>query len=115
MMADIAQLAQAQLDAYNASDLDAFIACYHPDVVVMEGDEVSFSGRESMRERYRELFADWTFGASVPERVMVGPHCVDRELYWRVDPETEERSEGEVLVRYTMADGLIAKVQFLGE
>ena len=35
-MTDIAQLAQAQLDAYNAADLDAFIACYHPDVVVME-------------------------------------------------------------------------------
>ena len=114
-MADIAQLAQAQLDAYNAADLDAFIACYHPEVVVMEADEVSFSGREVMRERYRDLFADWTFGASVPERLVVGDHCVDRELYWRVDPETAERSEGEVLVRYTAADGLIARVQFLGD
>ena len=114
-MADIAQLAQAQLDAYNTGDLDAFIACYHPDVVVMEGDEVSFSGREAMREQYRDLFADWTFGAAVPERLVVGPHCVDYERYWRVDPETAERSEGDVLVRYTMADGLIARVQFLGD
>lgn len=114
-MTDIAQLAQAQLDAYNAADLDAFIACYHPDVVVMEGDAISFSGREAMRERYRDLFSDWTFGASVPERLVAGSHCVDRELYWRIDPETTERSEGEVLVRYTAADGLIARVQFLGD
>ena len=114
-MTDIATLAQAQLDAYNAADLDAFIACYHPEVVVLDGDEVSISGRESMRERYRDLFKDWQFGASVPQRVGGGPHCVDRELYWRSDPETAERSEGEILVRYTAEDGLIAKVQFLGD
>ena len=34
-MPDISTLAQRQLDAYNARDLDAFVACYHPDVVVM--------------------------------------------------------------------------------
>ena len=114
-MTDIATLAQAQLDAYNAADLDAFISCYHPEVVVLDGDEVSISGRESMRERYRDLFKDWQFGASVLQRLVVGPHCVDRELYWRIDPETAERSEGEILVRYTAEDGLIAKVQFLGD
>ena len=91
-MTDIAQLAQAQLDAYNAADLDAFIACYHPDVVVMEGDAISFSGREAMRERYRDLFSDWTFGASVPERLVAGSHCVDRELYWRTKTSPSDRS-----------------------
>ena len=40
-----------------------------------------------MRER-AAIFADWTFGAAVPERLVVGPHCVDYERYWRVDPET---------------------------
>lgn len=114
-MPDIRQLVQAQLDAYNAADLDAFVACYHPEVVVLEGDEVSISGREAFRERYRDLFANWTFGATVPERMVVGIHCVDRERYWCVDPETAERSEGELLVRYSAADGLIVRVQFLDD
>ena len=114
-MTDIAQLAQAQLDAYNASDLDAFIACYHPDVQVLDEETTSITGREQMRERYRDLFEEWSFGASVPERLVVGRHCVDRELFWRIDPDSGERTEGEILVRYSAADGLIARVQFLGD
>ncbi len=114
-MPDIAQLAQAQLDAYNAGNLDAFIACYHPDVQVLDGETTTITGREQMRLRYRDLFEEWTFGATVPERIVVGRHCVDRELYWRIDPDSGERTEGEILVRYTAADGLIAQVQFLDD
>ena len=40
-------------------------------------------------------------------------HCVDDELWWRIDPESGERSEGRVLVRYHERDGLIGTVQFL--
>ena len=43
----------------------------------------------------------------------MGPHCVDYERWWRVDPDTGERSEGEGLVRYQERDGQIALVQFL--
>jgi hypothetical protein len=51
-------LAQRQLDAYNARDLEAFLACYHPEVEVRDfpSGKLTMSGREAMRERYGELF-----------------------------------------------------------
>ena len=112
-MTGIAELAQKQLDAYNASDLEAFVACYHRDVRVFNGDEESLRGREALRARYRELFHEWSFGASVPERMVLNAHCVDFEEWWRVNPSTNERSEGKILVRYEERDGLIGTVQFL--
>jgi hypothetical protein len=106
-------LAARQLDAYNRADLDAFCACYHPDVVMLDGDgAVDCEGRPALRERYAALFATGGFGATVSERIVVGRHCVDRELWWRSDPDTGARSEGLVLVRYTVKDGLIAVAQF---
>lgn len=49
---------QAQLDAFNARDLDRFLACYHPDVVVEDGaGEVLMRGHEGMRGMYAPLFA----------------------------------------------------------
>ena len=66
---------------------------------------------EAFRERYVTMFARGGFGASVPERLSVGPHCVDLEHYWRT--ADGNRSEGTVLVRYAERDGLIGRVQFL--
>jgi hypothetical protein len=112
-MTTIARLAEKQLDAYNQSDLDAFVACYHPDVRVWNGDEQSIAGIDEFRERYQDLFSEWQFGATVPQRISLSTHCVDLEEWWRIDPETGERSEGQILVRYEERDGLIGTVQFL--
>ena len=110
--APVVRLATAQLVAYNAADLDAFCACYHPDVVVLDGDgTVSARGGAAFRDRYAPMFAGGDFGATVDQRVATGPHCVEREQYWRgVDGE---RVTGEILVRYTERDGTIKTVQFL--
>jgi hypothetical protein len=112
-MTDISELAARQLAAYNASDLDAFVACYHEDIQVLDGEEETVRGRENFRERYRYLFEEWSFGASVPKRFHLGAHCVDYESWWRIPPDSDERSEGEVIVRYTLRDELIGTVQFL--
>jgi hypothetical protein len=113
-MTTIEELASRQLAAYNASALDAFVACYHEDVLVLAGDEESLRGRSDFRERYRSLFEGaWDFGAAVPQRLSAGAHCVDYETWWRIDPDTGERSEGVVLVRYSERDDLIGVVQFL--
>jgi hypothetical protein len=112
-MADISVLAAQQLAAYNEANLEAFVACYHEDVRVLDQDEETLRGREAMRERYRELFEEWTFGAEVSQRVHVGKNCVDYERWWRVEPGTGERAEGFLLVRYTEREGLIGLVQFL--
>lgn len=111
-MSLIEDLAQRQLTAYNAGDLNAFVACYHEDIVVLNDDEDSLRGRDAFRERYAPLFTDCKFGAEVPQRFGVGDHCVDYETWWRIDPTTGERTEGSVLVRYSARDGLIGVVQF---
>lgn len=112
-MSAIEHLAQQQLEAYNRSDLDGFVACYHPAVRVLDGDELTINGIDEFRERYRALFGEWQFGATVPKRISLNAHCIDYEEWWRIDPDTGERSEGHVLVRYEARDGLIGTVQFL--
>ena len=59
-MAEISDLAAQQLAAYNEANLEAFVACYHEDVRVLNQDEETLRGREAMRERYRKLFEEWS-------------------------------------------------------
>ena len=112
-MTRIEALARQQLDAYNRCDLEAFVSCYHPAVRVLRGEELTTEGLDEFRRRYEPMFAHGQFGASVPTRLALNTHCVDDELWWRIDPESGERSEGRVLVRYHERDGLIGTVQFL--
>lgn len=55
-----AAAAQRQLDAYNARDLEAFLAVYAEDCTVraFPSGEVLMQGREAMRARYGALFAE---------------------------------------------------------
>lgn len=108
----VVQLAEQQLAAYNAADLDGFCACYHAEVVVLNEDGTeSLRGQEAFRARYAPMFARGGFGATVDQRVQTGPHCVEREHYWRDEPDGS-RTEGTILVRYTERDERIAVVQF---
>ena len=104
----IGRLAADQLAAYNAADLDAFCACYHPEVRVFDGETEKPPGIEAFRERYVKLFATEGFGAGVSTRLVHGRHCIDLEDWWRAGGK-----RGKVIVRYTERDGLIGVVQFL--
>ncbi|MDH3593114.1 MAG: nuclear transport factor 2 family protein, partial [Planctomycetota bacterium] len=52
------EAAQAQLDAYNARDIEAFLAAYDPAVEVAQlpSGEVTARGRDAMRPIYQGLF-----------------------------------------------------------
>ena len=110
-MTPIEELAIRQLAAYNRADLDAFCACFHPQVQVWDGEVQVLTGHEAFRQRYAATFARGRFGAAVDQRLISGVHCVDREQYW-VDG-AEGRTSGEVLVRYRLVDDTIGVVQFL--
>ncbi len=114
MLPDPAQLAAAQLRAYNAHDLDAFCACYDPEVRVLEADgRESLRGMEAFRARYAALFQGWEeVGAEVDQRIVAPPHAIDDERWWRSRPATGERRSGRVLVRYTVGALGIHTVQF---
>jgi hypothetical protein len=72
---------QAQLDAYNTHDVDAFLDCYAPEAVIRHADgRVLMRGHEEIRARYERLFADNPdVTAEVPTRIQAGDWVVDEE------------------------------------
>jgi hypothetical protein len=100
-----------QVLAYNAGDVDAFIACYAEGVVVEAGDgAVVMSGREEMRDRYSGLFAGSpNLRAEIVTRIRVGPYVVDEE---RITGRRDGDAHAVAIYRLD-ADGLIDRVRFL--
>ena len=72
---------QEQLDAYNARDLERFLACYDPQIVFEDGTGQRLSqGVEAMRASYSVLFANSPdLHAEVPTRICAGEFVVDDE------------------------------------
>ncbi|MCV2369943.1 nuclear transport factor 2 family protein [Roseateles oligotrophus] len=104
------ELAQDQLQAYNAKDLDAFVACYSEDVKVwrMPADAPRLVGREAFRESYRSgPFAQPQVQAEIAQRIAMGNTVIDHEIvHGRADVPQQ------VAVVYRCRDGLIAEVYF---
>jgi hypothetical protein len=102
---------EKQLAAYNAGDVDAFVACYAREVVFEDADGVQQStGRDEMRRRYGELFASSpNLRAEVPSRIRVGAYVVDEE-------QVSGFPGGDVhaIAIYRLdSEGLIDRVRFL--
>lgn len=75
--------AQRQLDAYNAHDIDAFVACYHEDVEIfdLKTGALQMKGREDMRTSYGAMFErSPQVYASVTNRTIVGNMSFDYEV-----------------------------------
>lgn len=104
--------AQRQLDAYNARDLEAFLAVYAADCVVraFPSDEVLMEGRGAMRQRYGEQFESCPdLHARLLGRTEHGSFAVDHE-------EVEGLREGETVyavAMYEVLDGVIQNVWFI--
>jgi len=106
------QAAQAQLDAYNARDLDAFLAPYAADVELarLPGGEVFARGHAAMRSIYGELFARAPdLHCRLVARIRHDRFVVDQEEVTGV-PGRERF--GAVAI-YEVADGLIVRAWFL--
>ena len=105
-----ADLAQAQLDAYNAQDLDAHCACFADDVVVTDlNGAVTIQGMAAYRAKYTQVFADFPQNrARLVNRICVGNTVVDHEDVSRAP----EGPHFQVIAIYTIAGGKIARVDF---
>jgi hypothetical protein len=74
---------QEQLDAYNARDLERFLATYAPDAVVlrMPAGEPMARGADELRETYGKLFRENPdLRATAVQRTVEGPWVIDHEL-----------------------------------
>ena len=103
-------LVQAQLDAYNAQDLDAYCAFFADDIQVGDLNKPPHtSDIETYRKNYAGVFAKFPENkAELLNRIVVGPTVIDHEKVIR-SPGGETF---EVIAIYTLADGKIARVDF---
>ena len=79
---DPSAIVQRQLDAYNAHDLAAFVACFTDDVQVfrMPATEPALRGRDALRDFYgRERFNRPALHAELVARLVVGRKVIDHE------------------------------------
>ena len=103
-----------QLAAFNARDLERFLACYAPEIVVETGagDKI-VAGIDSMRTLCGQLFLDSpTLYAEVPTRIRAGEFVIDEQWVWGLKLQGF-RSEMHAAVVYHLHDGRIAHVRLL--
>jgi hypothetical protein len=103
-------LVQAQLEAYNAQDLDAYCGFFTEDVLVADlNGAVTTRGVAAYRARYDGVFRQFPQNkAKLLNRMATGSIVIDHERVVR-SPGGETF---EVIAIYTLADGKIARVDF---
>lgn len=101
---------QAQLEAYNARDLERFIECYTPDVVVEDGlGNLLMQGHATMRERYGPMFSKFPdLHCRIVSRIRIADYVVDEERITGRGPD-----EVHAVAIYRLAGDKIAHVRFL--
>lgn len=104
-------IAQAQLDAYNAQDLDAYCGFFTEDVVVADlNGTVTTEGLAAYRERYAGAFAQFPLNkAELLGRIVIGDTVIDHEKVIR----GPQGPVFEVAAIYTFRGGKIARVDFV--
>lgn len=102
---------QAQLDAYNAKNIDALLATYAPDAeqFTLHGERLA-NGHDDMRARFLMRFAEPDLHARLLSRTVMGNVVVDFELITRNFPEG--RGTLEMLCVYEVVAGRIRKASF---
>ena len=104
---------QQQVNAYNAKDIDAFLATYSPDVeLYLHPDSLFLSGREEMRESYGPFFSNTPqLHVEILSRMTSGNVVIDKE---KVTGLAGGRIM-EAIAIYHVQNGLIARVWFVFE
>lgn len=113
MTRDLSPLAvvQAQLDAYNAKNIDALLATYAEDAqqFVLHGERLA-QGHAEMRPRFLARFAEPDLHARLLSRTVVANVVVDCELITRNFPEGLGTLE--MLCVYEVSNGRIQRASF---
>lgn len=106
------QAAQAQLDAYNDRDVDAFLLPYAPNIELAKipGGAVFARGHAEMRARYSQMFEESPgLHCELKSRICHDRFVVDHE---EVTGMRGGDAIGAVAI-YEILDGLIARAWFL--
>jgi putative hydrolase of HD superfamily len=112
-MKDTSPLAvvQAQLDAFNAKDVEALMRTYVPNAeqFALHGERLA-KGHEELRPRYMTRFEEPDLFARLLSRTVMGNIVADLELITRNFPEGLGTLE--MLCIYEVVDGRIQRASF---
>lgn len=112
-MKDTSPLAvvQAQLDAFNAKDVEVLMRAYAPNAeqFVLHGERLA-KGHDELRPRYMTRFEEPDLFARLLSRTVIGNIVTDLELITRNFPEGLGTLE--MLCIYEVVDGRIQRASF---
>ena len=106
-----AAVVQAQLDAYNAHDVEALVAIYAADVQQFEHPATLLAtGSAQLRERFTARFASSRPHAQLLQRIVCGNMVIDHEKISNIFPEGPGSTE--LVAMYEVDGAHIAKAWF---
>jgi len=102
-------IVQKQLDAYNARDINAFMATYTKDIKLYNfPNDLSSEGQDAMRNSYKGYFESTPdLHCKILYRIVTGNKVIDHELV------TANGSTFKAIAVYEVENGLINKVTFI--
>ena len=108
------ECAQAQLDAYNARDINAFAEIYASDVQLIDlaSGEVFCQGRQALIDRYGPMFAQHpNLHCHLTSRIVAPPFVLDEEHVDGLRPNEQVHA----VATYEVHHGEIVRAWFLRE
>lgn len=105
----VTDVVQRQVDAYNARDLDGFVATYADAITIfrMPSAEPSISGKVQLAKVYRDRFSAPGLHAEILARVALGNKIIDHERVPGIHAEPIE-----AVAVYEVCSDLIEHVWF---
>lgn len=104
---------QAQLDAYNKRDIEAFLKPYSDSVAVyFFPNRLLYKGKETMRKEYTDMFTNTPdLYCTLKSRMVVGSTVIDEEsvIFNKTQPPLHAAAI------YKVEKGLIVAVYFVSE
>ena len=103
------ELANEQLEAYNARDIEAFLIPYSDSVEVFDGSgDLLYRGKETMRSQYAGMFERTpNLNCNLLNRISVGGTVIEHEEVTFGDRKIY------AIVMYKVAENKIQEVHFL--
>jgi hypothetical protein len=106
------EVVQAQLDAYNAKDIEGIMATYAEDAQQFEFPSTLLAnGAAEIRERLLARFKEPNLNAKLNHRIVIGNRVIDHETVTRTFPEGTGTIE--LVAVYEVKDGKIVKAWFM--
>lgn len=92
--------------AMRAQDVDAFLALFADDAIIVWPDGRALAGREAIHAAYSRLFT-LPSNKPAPGPLMMGPDCFATEVHSRLPDGSERRT---INVFQTGANGLVVRM-----